>query len=69
MISLKELRKAMGYTQVQLASAVGVSFVTVNRWENGHTKPSQLAILRIEEIRKGICTIYDDEEIQWGKKI
>jgi putative transcriptional regulator len=68
MISLKELRKAMGYTQVQLAIALGVSFATVNRWENGRTKPSRLAMLRIEEIRKGVCTIYDEEEIQWERK-
>jgi superfamily II DNA or RNA helicase len=32
-----------GLTQVALAAQLGVSFPTVNRWENGQTRPSQLS--------------------------
>jgi len=35
-----ELRKKLGLTQTQFADRLGVAFATVNRWENGHTKPT-----------------------------
>lgn len=38
-----DLRTTLGMTQSQFAKLVGVSFATVNRWENGHVKPSPLA--------------------------
>ncbi len=38
----------MGLTQEELALTLGVTFPTVNRWENGHTKPSKLAMQQIE---------------------
>ena len=34
------LRKKLGLTQVAFAEQLGVSFVTVNRWENGKSEPS-----------------------------
>jgi len=49
---IKELRAALGLTQEQFAGRVGVTFSTVNRWENGKGKPSPLAMKRIDELRK-----------------
>jgi len=40
---IKRLRAELGMTQVRLAAELGVSFATVNRWENGQAKPSQLS--------------------------
>ena len=40
---LKKLRQQQGWSQEDLARSLGVSFATVNRWENGKTKPSRLA--------------------------
>jgi putative transcriptional regulator len=40
---VKEVRRQMGLSQEELAHALGVSFATVNRWENGKTVPSKLA--------------------------
>lgn len=40
---LKALRKQQGWSQEDLARELGVSFSTVNRWENGKAKPSRLA--------------------------
>ena len=48
---VKKLRTALGLTQEQFAAKVGVTFSTVNRWENGKGKPSPLAMLRIEELQ------------------
>jgi putative transcriptional regulator len=39
---VKDLRKRLRLTQVQFADALGVSFATVNRWENCHCVPSRL---------------------------
>jgi len=36
-------RRRLGVSQEELARAIGVSFATVNRWENGHTRPSKAA--------------------------
>lgn len=40
---IRELRGRFVLTQSQLAERLGVSFATVNRWENGQTRPSPLA--------------------------
>ena len=34
----------MGLSQKQLALAINVSYSTINRWENGHVVPSNLAV-------------------------
>ena len=47
---IKRLRRRMGLTQVMLAERLGVSFPTVNRWENGKSKPSQLSWNRLLEL-------------------
>ena len=40
---LKAIRKQLELSQEDLARELGVSFSTVNRWENGQYKPSKLA--------------------------
>ena len=40
---IKSLRERLDLTQAQLADRISVSFATVNRWENGQTKPARLA--------------------------
>ena len=37
------LRQQLALSQEDLARQLGVSFATVNRWENGHNIPSRLA--------------------------
>lgn len=40
---IKEVRKKLNLSQEDFARELGVSFTTVNRWENGKTAPSKLA--------------------------
>jgi len=40
---IKKLRHKFGLTQMRLAELLGVSFASVNRWENGQSRPSALA--------------------------
>ena len=49
---IKSLRASLGLTQVALAERLGVSFPTVNRWENGKSRPSQLSRQRIVELNR-----------------
>jgi DNA-binding transcriptional regulator YiaG len=45
-----KIRLEMGLTQEQFAIKLGVSFPTVNRWENKKTKPSPLAIQKLQKL-------------------
>lgn len=47
--TVKEVRRRLGLSQEGLARALGVSFATVNRWENGKTVPSKLAQRQFEQ--------------------
>lgn len=38
------VRKELQLSQKQLAAAINVSYSTINRWENGHVVPSNLAV-------------------------
>ena len=49
---IRELRLATGLTQEKFAVKLGVTYPTINRWENGRTKPSPLAMQKIEEMLK-----------------
>jgi len=40
-------------SQQSLAAKLGVSFVTVNRWFNGKTKPNKIQQYHIEKFLKG----------------
>jgi SNF2 family DNA or RNA helicase/DNA-binding transcriptional regulator YiaG len=47
---IKRIRGRLGLTQQSLADRLGVSFATVNRWENSQTKPSRLFWTQIERL-------------------
>lgn len=49
---VKELRERLQLTQEAMAETLGVSFATVNRWENGWTAPSKLALRQIDLLCK-----------------
>lgn len=51
---VKSLRDQLGLSQEKLAARMGVTFSSVNRWENGHSKPSPLAMQKIEELVIGL---------------
>jgi len=62
---IKQLRANFGLTQQSLAKELGVSFATVNRWENGQTKPSQLSwnrLLQLKMTRRGTTAAYGHQE-------
>ena len=56
---IKSIRLALGFSQEELAQKLGVSFTSVNRWENGQTKPSKLAKKQIDVLCKKSKKIKD----------
>lgn len=46
---IHDLRLLVGLTQEQFAATLGVTYTTINRWENGRSKPSPMAIKLIEQ--------------------
>jgi putative transcriptional regulator len=47
---VKRLRERMGLTQEQFARAIGVTFSTVNQWENGRRRPQPFLLKRLFEM-------------------
>ncbi|MBI5911557.1 MAG: DUF3883 domain-containing protein [Betaproteobacteria bacterium] len=48
---IKTIRKSLGLTQQRLATLLGVSFATLNRWENGQVRPSRLALEKLQSLQ------------------
>lgn len=57
MKTLGEMRRELGYTQMEMAERVGVPFMTLCGWEQGRATPSMLYIKAIEEAYE--CDIHD----------
>lgn len=49
---VRELRQAMNLSQKKFADAIGMTFPSINRWENGHAIPSPLALQQIDTLLK-----------------
>ncbi|MBD2095851.1 helix-turn-helix transcriptional regulator [Trichocoleus sp. FACHB-591] len=49
---IRELRQQLKLSQEKFAAKLGVSFQTVNRWENNRTQPSPMALQLIEGMLK-----------------
>lgn len=64
--SIKYLRKKSLMSQERFAKALGVSYSTVNRWENGKTKPNYITLQLIDEFCKKNSIKFDVSENTWG---
>ncbi len=52
---IRALREALALTQQALADRLGVSFATVNRWENGQVKPSHLSWNQLRRLQSRVA--------------
>ena len=48
---LKKYREKVLLTQTELAEKLGVSFASVNRWENGHNETT----IKVKRMIKELC--------------
>ncbi|MFH1139671.1 MAG: helix-turn-helix transcriptional regulator [Pseudomonadota bacterium] len=51
---VRALRELTGLTQEKFAARLGVTFPTINRWENNRAKPSPLAVEKIESLLRSL---------------
>jgi DNA-binding transcriptional regulator YiaG len=51
---VKELRDRLDLTQWQFAQKVGVTYSTVNHWENGKRIPQPFLVRRLLELKEEI---------------
>ena len=65
---IRDLRQAMGLTQEKFAAQVGVSFPTVNRWENKRATPSPLAMEKLAAMVKQVRKSGTDLMEKYGAK-
>ena len=49
-IAIKNAREQIGLSQQAFADKLGVSFSTVNRWEQGHHIPNRITIKAIDAL-------------------
>jgi DNA-binding transcriptional regulator YiaG len=56
-VLIREVRTCLGLTQEKFAAKLGVTLPTINRWENGRTKPSPLAF---KNLRALIASLDED---------
>jgi|UniRef100_A0A7V6A2W5 putative transcriptional regulator len=56
---IREVRVQLHLSQEDLAREIGVSYASVNRWENGRFRPSRMAIRQLEA--------YCDRMIELGR--
>lgn len=56
---ISSFRKTHGLSRAELANQIGVSSATIFRWETGKTKPSQLALERVQNL--GLSILHSSE--------
>ena len=49
-VDVRRIRKRLGLTQSQFADRLGVTPITVHRWESGQSRPQRLATNRLREL-------------------
>jgi transcriptional regulator with XRE-family HTH domain len=49
---VKSLRTGLAMTQEQFAKEVGVTFSTINQWENGHRRPQPFLMKHLLDLNR-----------------
>lgn len=62
---IKKLRTRCFLTQEDFAKTLGVAFSTVNRWEQGKSKPNFIAMKKIQAFCEKNNIVYNNIEDAW----
>ena len=62
---IKFVRTELKLSQEDLARELGVSFATINRWENGSYNPSRLAKKAFEDFCEKRTINFSEEHNKW----
>ena len=64
--SIKLIRRKSFMSQERFAEKLGVSYSTVNRWENGKTLPNYATMKLIDSFCKKHSISFDVSDNTWG---
>lgn len=59
---VRRLRERLGLTQQDFASLLGLSFVSINRWEQGHSSPTGLSDVLLQ-LLASVLAQYDEADV------
>ena len=62
---IKSVRLSCLMNQVEFGDAIGVSFTTINRWENGKAKPNLKAMKSLKSFCEENGLPYEPLEESW----
>jgi putative transcriptional regulator len=65
---VRDLRRVLGLSQEKFATKLGVTFATINRWENNRATPSPIALKLIENLLKELDSS-PDKRLQAQRKM
>jgi putative transcriptional regulator len=57
---VRTVRQRLDLSQERFAAKLGVTFSSVNRWENGRAKPSPLALKQLKQLVDRLGTDAED---------
>lgn len=60
--AILKLRTKLNVSQEELAKMMKVSFVSVNRWENGHFEPTKLQKERLKDLFKNNGIVWSNNK-------
>ena len=68
---IRAFRLQTGLTLEGLAHALGISFSTISRWENGHQKPGRLAWQALQQLaaENGRPLLVESSEDAWERRV
>lgn len=66
---LRSLRQLMGLTQEQFAAVLGVTYTTVNRWENARMQPSPLALKQLRTLLQEMSLSPEREQAEQSRQL
>lgn len=67
--TIKETRQKLFMSQEDFASAIKVSVATINRWENGRSKPNLTAMKNIKIFCENNNLPFERLESEWRKGV
>lgn len=65
---VREMRQHLNLSQTKFAAKLGVSFQSVNRWENGRTKPLPIVLKQIECLLHQMGEVGEDLLVKYLSK-
>ena len=66
--SIRDLRMKCLLSQAEFARQIHVATISINRWENGKTKPNISAMKNIRDFCKANNYSFDSIEAEWLKE-